>query len=149
MKRRASRWIAAVLVLPVVPFLVASCGGTAGDVETAKPAVAQHVRGTQITRVSLTPEAARRIDIHTATVRSDGTGTRTVIPYAAVLYDPNGATWTYTSPKALVFQRQDISVARIDGNSAILKKGPRVGALVVTVGATELWGVEYGGIEED
>ncbi len=58
-------------------------------------------------------------------------------------------TWTYTSPEHLVFQRQDISVARIDGDSAVLTSGPPVGTVVVTVGATEIWGVEYGGIEED
>ena len=37
---------------------------------------------------------------------------------------------------------------RIDGERAILAKGPAPGTAVVTVGATELWGVEYGGIEE-
>ena len=147
MKRRGNRWMAAVLL--VVPLLLTACGGTAGEEATTKPAVEQHVKGTDITRVTLTAEAAKRIDIHTATVRSDRTGTRTVIPYAAVLYDPNGATWTYTSPKPLVFQREDISVARIDGNSAVLTKGPVIGTLVVTAGATEIWGVEYGGIEED
>ena len=33
---------------------------------------------------------------------------RVVIPYSAVLYDADGATWMYTSPKPLVFVRQDI-----------------------------------------
>ena len=37
----------------------------------------------------------------------------------------------------------------IDGERAILTKGPAAGTAVVTLGATELWGVEYGGIEED
>ena len=148
MKRRGSRWIAAVLL--VVPLLLAACGGTAGEEGTPKPAVVEHVKGTGVTRVTLTAEAAKRLDIQTARVRSDGTGThRTVIPYAAVLYDPNGNTWTYTSPEHLVFQRQDIRVARIDGDSAVLTNGPPVGTAVVTVGATEIWGVEYGGIEED
>ena len=40
-------------------------------------------------------------------------------------------------------------VDRIDGERAILAKGPAPGTAVVTVGATELWGVEYGGIQED
>jgi hypothetical protein len=31
----------------------------------------------------------------------------------------------------------------------ILSGGPPVGTPVVTVGSAEIWGVEYGGIEED
>jgi hypothetical protein len=31
----------------------------------------------------------------------------------------------------------------------LLTKGPVVGTKVVTEGATEIWGVEYGGIQED
>ena len=146
--RRGSRSIAVVLV--VVPLLLTACGGTAGEEATHKPSAVQHVKGTDVTRVTLTVAAAKRIGIQTAPVRSDGTGThRTVIPYAAVLYDPNGSAWAYTSPEQLVFQRQDISIARIDGNSAVLSHGPPIGTAVVTVGATEIWGVEYGGIEED
>jgi hypothetical protein len=48
-----------------------------------------------------------------------------------------------------VFQRADIRVARIDGNSAILTKGPPIGTPVVTTGATEIWGVEHGDVKED
>ena len=146
MKRGASRWIAAVLVL-LVPLLVTACGGTSGEEATTPPAVTEHVKGTDIIRVTLTAEAAKRLGVETTKVRSDGG--RAVIPYAAVLYDPNGETWTYTNPKPLVFEREDISVARFDGNSAILSKGPPIGTAIVTVGATEIWGVEYGGISED
>jgi hypothetical protein len=136
--------------LLVVPALLAACGGTAVEEPAAEQAVVQQVKGEDAVRVVLTADAARRLDIRTVAVRSDGTATnRTVIPYEAVLYDPNGDTWTYTNPKPLVFQREDISVARFDGSSAILTRGPPVGTPVVTVGATEIWGVEYGGIEED
>lgn len=139
-----------VAALLVLPLLLTACGGVGGEETAQPPAVAEQLKGTDVTRVTLTAEAAKRLDVHTATVRSDGTDAhRLVIPYDAVLYDPNGDTWTYTSPKPLVFQRVDISVARIDGNSAVLTKGPVIGTPVVTVGATEIWGVEYGGIEED
>ena len=148
MKRRGIRSIVAGLL--AVPLLLAACGGTGGEGVAQKPAVLTHVRGTDVTRVTLTAEAAKRLGIQTATVRSDGAGThRLVIPYKAVLYDPNGATWTYTSPKPLVFEREGIRVARIAGGAAVLTKGPPVGAQVVTVGAMEIWGVEYGGIKED
>jgi hypothetical protein len=149
---RRRPWTVAGMLL--VPVLVAACGGSeeqASDAEQANDAaVIEQVKGTDVTRVILTAEAAQRLGIRTATVRSDGSGTkRTVIPYDAVLYDPDGKPWTYTNPKPLVFQRTDIRVDRIDGDSAILAKGPSVGTAVVTVGSTEIWGVEYGGIEED
>jgi hypothetical protein len=147
MRRKGRGWI--VVGLLTVPLLLAACGSTAAE-EAQPPAVAKQIKGTGVTQVTLTAEAAKRLGVRTVAVRSNGAGTaRTVIPYNAVLYDPNGETWTYTNPKPLVFQRADISVARIDGNSAVLVTGPRVGTSVVTDGATEIWGVEYGGIEED
>jgi hypothetical protein len=137
-------WIPAVLI--GISLLVAGCGGESGNEAASEPATVEEVAGQ--TRVILTPEAARRLDIRTTPVRR-GAGEETVIPFAAVLYDPNGETWTYTSPKPLVYVRKDISVERIEGDRAILKAGPPSGTPVVTVGATEIWGVEYGGIEED
>ena len=145
MRWTARTWILGVLV--AAPLLLAACGG-GGEENVAPPAVTEHVKGTDITRVKLTADAAKLIGLRTAAVRSDGPRL-TVIPYAAVLYDPDGRTWTYTSPKSLVFQRVGIRVARIDGKSAILSKGPPVGTPVVTAGATEIWGVEYGEIQED
>jgi hypothetical protein len=144
-----TRHRAAVVALLAVPALAAGCGGGAGFEAAVKPAVVEKIDGGAATRVVLSPAAARRLDVRTVPVRAAADGSRTVIPYAAVLYDPDGATWTYTSPKHLVFTRQDIDVDRIEGSSAFLTKGPSVGTRVVTVGATELWGVEYGGIEED
>jgi len=136
-----------VVVLLLVPLLVAACGGSTGEEAAEQPGVAEKVEGGKLIRVVLTEDAAKRLDIQTAPVRNDGS--LTVIPYAAVLYDPTGETWTYTNPEHLVFVRKDIRVRRIEGNKAFLRAGPSVGTPVVTVGATELWGVEYGGIEED
>jgi hypothetical protein len=143
--RRANLWMALGMVL--LGLSVSACGGSSGAAE--EPAVSASV--TELAggakRVTLSADAARRIDVKTAPAESAGGST--VIPYDAVLYDPNGATWTYTSPKPLVFVRAEITVDRIEADRAILTKGPAPGTAVVTVGATELWGVEYGGIEED
>lgn len=150
MKRHGSRWLVVGLVLLVAPLLVTACGSTAANEDATPPAVTEQATGTDVIRVKLTAAAAERIGLRTVDVRSDGPGTnRTVVPYGAVLYDPNGDTWIYTSPRRLVFQREDVSVDRIEGDTAILTKGPPVGTPVVTNGATEIWGVEYGGIEED
>lgn len=69
-------------------------------------------------------------------------GVRKVVPYSAVLYDPQGKTWVYTSPEPLTFVRQPIVVDFIEGDRAVLKEGPAVGTEVVTAGAAELFGVE-------
>jgi hypothetical protein len=71
-----------------------------------------------------------------------------VIPYAAVIYDAEGHAFTYTSPRPLTFVRAPIRVDRTEGRLAFLAKGPPAGTRVVTVGAQELLGVEYG-VEED
>jgi hypothetical protein len=44
----------------------------------------------------------------------------------------------------LTYVREEVTVADIDGDSAILSSGPDVGAVVVTVGAAELLGAENG-----
>jgi hypothetical protein len=138
--------LAVAVLIGIGVLVLAGCGGS-GDEAASEPATVEAIAGTDLSRVILTSEAAERLDVQTAPVRNQA-GKRTV-PYSAVLYDPNGQTWTYTSPKHLVFVRQDISVDRIDGDVAILSAGPRPGTAVVTVGAPEIWGVEYGGIEED
>jgi hypothetical protein len=61
-----------------------------------------------------------------------------------VLYEPDGKTWAYVSPKPLTFVRQAIVVDRIDGNQAVLSSGPALGTKVATVGVAELYGAESG-----
>ena len=92
--------------------------------------------------VILSYEAAKRIGIKTENVR-DEAGQK-VIPYSAVIYEPDGSTWAYTNPKSLTFVRERIVVDRIDGAQTILSDGPSVGTAVVTVGAAELFGAETG-----
>jgi hypothetical protein len=69
---------------------------------------------------------------------------RKIIPYAAVMYDKHGNTWTYTNPEPLVFIRQPIKVDYIERDQAILLDGPIAGTAVVTVGVAELYGAEVG-----
>jgi hypothetical protein len=94
----------------------------------------------------LTAEAAKRLDIQTAPVHDAQVRgkPRKVVPYAAVFYDLNGATWVYTNLEPLTFVRASISVDYIDGDLAVLSDGPPSGTEVVTVGAPELYGTEFG-----
>jgi hypothetical protein len=138
--KRGNRLSISVLVL-VLPLLVAACGGSSTDA-AVEPATVEEVGGTDLSRVTLTPEAAERLDIQTAAV--DGNGTQMVIPYAALVYSPTGETWAYTNPEGLTFVRQRIVVDRIDGDRVVLSKGPSPGTKVATVGVAELFGAESG-----
>lgn len=68
---------------------------------------------------------------------------RTVMPYDALLYDVRGGTWTYTRVASLTFVRHRVTVDYIEKDVAILIEGPPLGTEVVTVGATELFGIEF------
>lgn len=134
-----------VATMIVLTFALSACKespaeeeATSSDIATVEP-----IEGSDVARVTLTEEAAERIDVQTRPVQAAGGHAELTIPYAAVLYDPAGDTWTYTSPDTLVFVRAPISVLRIDGDRALLTDGPAVGTEVVTVGAAELLGTEY------
>jgi hypothetical protein len=149
---RGKGWIGVfVLVVAGLTALVLSLrSDTAEDEASAsdkEPAQVEPIKGTDLSRVTLTEDAARRLGIETAPVRGSGAGRR-VIPYSAVLYDAEGHTFTYTSPERLVFVRREIGVDRIDDGQAYLSNGPPSGSAVVTVGSPELFGTEYE-VEED
>ena len=133
----------------VVGLAVAACGQQAqvqGVTSNVQAVVVEKIAGSELERLSLSEHAAQRLGIETAPVASSPTGSagRLLVPYSAVVYDSTGTTWAYTSPEALVFVRQKITVDHIAADQAVLASGPDVGTLVVTVGAAELWGVETG-----
>jgi hypothetical protein len=138
-------------LLVVAPLLLAlslaACQRTHEAAEHIKPAHVEHVEGEEVSRVTLTPKAAERLGVALDLVRDQRvarSGTvRKVVPYGAVLYDPAGRTWVYTSPDSLVFVRREIVVEYIEGDLAVLTDGPPVGTRVVTLGATELHGAEF------
>jgi len=73
-----------------------------------------------------------------------GKGTkRKVVPYSALIYDPHGDTWVYTSPTPRTFVRHEVEVDYIEGDVAVLDEGPPAGTVVATVGVAELYGTEF------
>lgn len=110
-----------------------------------EPATAQHVEGAdgeELTRITMTEQAARRIDVQTATVTEiDG---QRVVPSGAIVVDPDGTTWVYTTAEPLVFEKAHVVVDHEDGDRAFLTEGPPAGTEVVSLGAAELYGVEHG-----
>jgi hypothetical protein len=152
MKRGSSRrttplWVAALMLL-LATLSLAGCRGE-GEESTAadEPAKVEPVEGSDgLFQVTLTAEAAERIDLQTAVVRTEGEGVeeRTIVPYSALVYETDGGTWVYASTDDLSFVREHIVVQDIEGDRAVLSKGPPAGTEVVTVGVAELFGAEHG-----
>jgi hypothetical protein len=132
------------------------CGGTRTGTTPAggaDPVRVEPVVGTARHVVVLTDAGAARLGITTEPARpavsaTDGdaaTATdQSLLPVDAILYDSNGATWTYTMTGPLAYERVPVTVVRIEGGQAVVQPGPAVGTRVVTVGGAELLGAEYG-----
>lgn len=142
-----------VVVLTIAMLGVAACGRHEVSTTPApKPAQVDAIEGSDLHRVTLTDQAMQQLGIRSEPVRAAPpagavASTLTVIPVAAVIYDPQGRSWTYVVADH-TFVRQAIVVDHIAGADAFLRSGPAVGSPVVTVGAPELLGTEYGVGEE-
>ena len=69
-----------------------------------------------------------------------------VVPLAALNRDIHGDAWVYEKTGDHVFTRRRVLVDRVSGDLAVLAGGRlKPGAKVVTDGAAELFGAEFGG----
>ena len=68
-----------------------------------------------------------------------------VVPRDAVLYDYYGGTWVYQKTGPLTYTRKRVRIDYQVDDEAVLLDGPGAGAEVVTTGAAELFGTEFGG----
>ena len=66
------------------------------------------------------------------------------MPGASVLFDASGGNWVYEARGGGVFARQRVTLIDLAGDVAVLSQGPPVGTRVVTTGAAELFGTEFG-----
>jgi hypothetical protein len=145
--RRQLRAACAGLVLIAAGASLSACGGggsTGYDYETAShhdPAELEPIEGTDIHRVIFDAEAVKRAGIQMTPIRQNGQGM--VIPYDAVIYDPDGNTWAYTAPEPRTYVRQKIDIDHVDGDTAVLSDGPPAGTEVVSVGAALVYGTEF------
>jgi hypothetical protein len=121
-----------------------------GGYEAVKPAEpvskVEPIKGTEVQLVKFSALGAKKVGLQTALVRRDGE--QKVIPYAALLYDSEGKAFVYTSPKPLTFVRKEVKAEREDGDRVMLAEGPPAGTRVVTTGAVEVYGTEFG-VEEE
>jgi hypothetical protein len=136
-----------IVILIISSLYLAACGQTqeATTEEEHPIQVEKDLPGDEPTREVVSEDAAKRLDLQTAEVQDmmvDGAQQK-VVPYAAILYDTEGATWVYLNKDGpLTFVRHSITVKDIRGDQAFLLDGPPSGSTVVTTGATELYGAE-------
>ena len=133
-----------IILFIIASLQISACSAEPETIEEDGPVKVVHLDGAEPTRITLTADAAKRLDIQTAPVRETQVkgAKRTVIPYAAILYDVKGNTWVYTNPETLTYLRSPVVVDYIDGDNAILSSGPSIGSTVVIVGGQELFGSE-------
>ncbi|MGI8785980.1 MAG: efflux RND transporter periplasmic adaptor subunit [Acidobacteriota bacterium] len=67
-----------------------------------------------------------------------------VIPWSAVVQDIEGGAWVYEQRAPHTFARRRVEVRRVVGSDAVLSRGLARGAKIVSVGAAELFGTEFG-----
>jgi len=86
---RAKGFIVGLAIAAAV--FAAGCGssGSKEEVGDAQPAKVTPIKGTDLSRVTLSADAAKRLGIATATVVAQGSD-RKVIPYDAVIYAADG-----------------------------------------------------------
>ena len=141
MRNRSARMLAAGLVVAAA-VSVSACKEV--ETETAagyEPAKLEEVKGNEdLKLVTFTKEGAERTGIKTEKVR--GQGDRKVVPYQALIYDTEGKTYVYTSPRPLNYLREQVKVASVSQDRVTLSDGPSAGTEVVTVGTPEVYGTE-------
>ena len=124
--------------------LLTGCAGAVSDAYVIEndPGSVEHIEGSDVSRVTLTEAAARRLGVQTTRVVEARRGL--VVPSAAVFVDTNGVWWVYTTGPAFSYVRHEVEVLREDGERTVLSQGPEPGTGIVTVGVAELYGVESG-----
>lgn len=137
-------WRVLLVLTAVASACLSGCAALrTDDTRPTVPAATVEEAGSGLPRLKLTDKAVDRLGLTTAKV-TKGPGNALEIPYGALLYDAAGKTWVYTNPGPRTFVRAAVAVERITGNIVQLSSGPPAGTEVVTLGAAELFGVEFG-----
>jgi hypothetical protein len=63
---------------------------------------------------------------------------------SAVVYAPSGTAYAFVKTAPLTYSEVTVTIDHISGASVWVRRGPRAGETVVTVGAEELYGVQTG-----
>lgn len=143
--RQTNKWLIAITMVACIQL--SGCEKEEVVESDHGPVKVESIPGSKLHRIILTAQAANRIDVQTVTPKQQGTAK--VIPYDAVLYDPQGKAWVYTETAKLTYVRAPITIESINGNEVMLTNGPALNTKIVTVGTSELYGSEFiGNIQE-
>ncbi len=81
----------------------------------------------------------------TASAGADPAAPTLALPAAALLYDASGGQWVYVRTGPQRYTRHRVEVRSAPGEQFIVTRGVAAGDSVVTAGAAELFGTEFGG----
>jgi hypothetical protein len=123
-------------------MLLLGCKGEAVGTKTVgRPATVEKLDG-GITRIKLTESAAKRLGIRLEELKKGEQ--RLEASYAVIVYDNHGGEWAYAMRQPNVFERAPVNIERVEGDKVYLVDGPPPGTKLVTAGAAELLGIEFG-----
>ncbi|NOT02056.1 MAG: efflux RND transporter periplasmic adaptor subunit [Phycisphaerales bacterium] len=123
----------------------------------------RHSPGSQARRIPAPPAAnpiANTIDVFFSLSNPDGSWrpgervavklhsgeavTRPTAPWSAVVFDIHGGAWVYVQTETFTFARRRVEIEQVDGDTAFIRRGVKLGDRVVSVGVAELYGTEFG-----
>ena len=146
--RQTGRWAIVIAIVAALALWAFQGGNPAESATTEEggPATVEHIEGSDLSKVTLTDQANRRLDIQLGDVTEQqiNGAAKLTAPYGAIFYDAMGQSWVYTNPEGLSYVRAAVTIERIEEGMAVLSEGPAVGTKVVSVGAALLYGTEYG-----
>ena len=122
-------------------FLVSGCTKEAPKITKGPPVTKLKQPGDSFETLTLTAKAIERIDIKTGKVEKRDQAPM-VVPYSALIYNPQGETFVFESREDRKFVRVPVTVEKVVGNDVMLAKGPAAGTEIATVGVAELYGSE-------
>jgi hypothetical protein len=133
---------AALLIIIAVAGL-AGCSSSSSPSASPPPPAHLTVGSHGTVSVVLTPLGAQRTGVQTAVATRAARGGQTVVPYSALLYQPDGSSVIYTVTGPLTYTLVPVTVTSVQGNQVYLT-GLAPGTTVVTIGGEELLGVQDG-----
>jgi hypothetical protein len=133
----------AALLLIVAMAALAGCSRTTSAAPAQTPSAQLRAGRHGGVSVVLTPLGAQQVGIQTTVAAPARSGGQAVVPYSALLYQPDGSSVVYTVTGPLTYTLVTVNVAGIQG-SQVYVTGLAPGTAVVTVGGEELLGVQDG-----
>lgn len=86
-------------------------------------------------------QAGQKVAAH---LKLKGEARQVALPWSAVIHDVHGGQWVYEQIADRKFVRRRVDIGWVDGEWAAIRRGIQPETLVVTAGAAELAGTEFG-----